>query len=195
MAWTESHQSLLDHRKTLRLARELGIDQVTAIGHLHIFWWWALDNAPDGLLTGIDPQDVATSSRFLNSSRDSKAFLKALLLAGFVDRISQGRGKPTVLQIHDWGEYGGKLIQSRARHRDVVRQSRDRPDNSRVDNSRVDQSRVEKKPPPTPSDDPAALTMDHEGEIRMEDDEYDPETLQQDLNALFPEGWKVKAHA
>lgn len=50
-------------------------------------------------------------------------------------------------------------------------------------------------PPPTPSDDPAALTMDHEGEIRMEDDEYDPETLQQDLKVLFPEGWKVKAHA
>jgi len=48
--------------------------------------------------------------------------------------------------------------------------------------------------PLPPSDDPAALTMDHEGEIRMEDKEYDPETLEQDLNTLFPEGWKVRAH-
>ena len=188
MAWTESHQSLLDHRKTLRLARELGIDQVTAIGHLHIFWWWALNNAPEGFLTGIDPQDIAASSRFLNSSHDSEAFLKALILAGFVDEKRQGKGKPILRQIHDWDEYGGKLIQSRARHREVVRQSRDRPDNSRSDNSRSDKIRVEKKqpPPPTSSNDDAA-------EIRLEDD--DPETLEQDLNVLFPEGWRAKARA
>ena len=147
MAWTESHQSLLDHRKTLRLARELGIDQVTAIGHLHIFWWWALDNAPDGVLTRADPQDIASAARFLNSSRDSNAFLQGLIVAGFVDRRGHGRGRPAELQIHDWEQYGGKLLKSRARHREVMRQSRDRPDQSRSEKSREDQIITPYSPP------------------------------------------------
>jgi hypothetical protein len=49
--------------------------------------------------------------------------------------------------------------------------------------------------PLPPSDDPAALTMDYEGDIHFEEEGDDPETLEQDLSTLFPEGWKVKAHA
>lgn len=148
MAWTESHQSLLDHRKTLRFARELGIDQVTAIGHLHIFWWWALDNAPDGVLTRINPEDIASTARFLNSSHDSTAFLEALISAGFVDRKFHGKGRPPTLRIHDWEEYGGKLLQARASHREVVRRSRDRPEEIRGDNSRGEESRSTPLKPP-----------------------------------------------
>ena len=49
--------------------------------------------------------------------------------------------------------------------------------------------------PLPPSDDPAALTLDYEGDIHFEEEGDDPETLEQDLNALFPEGWRARARA
>jgi len=199
MAWIRVDQSLRDHRKLIALANELGIGAAAATGHLVLLWLWCLDNAPDGKLTRIDPAIMGEAAQYHvcadGTNRGSATFLEALVACGWVDKRGHGTDRPPDFQIHNWEEYGGKLLQSRDRHREVVRQSRDRLDQSRSDQSRREKIRVEKKPPPTPSDDPAALTMDHEGEIRMEDDEYDPETLQQDLNALFPEGWKVKAHA
>src|SRR4030042_1268600 len=118
-AWTESHQSLLDHRKTLRLARELGVDQVTAIGHLHIFWWWALDNAPDGNLSKIEPPMLDEVVRYhANAPRPKSpsnsdvthtlSFFSALISAQFVDKKDHGPGRQPSVSIHDWGEYGGK---------------------------------------------------------------------------------------
>lgn len=115
MAWIESHQSLLDHRKTLRFARELELDQVMAIGHLHCFWWWCLDNAPTGRLTVIPTDDIATGSRYKG---DPQLFFNALLSAGFINR--KGRG----VCIHDWYDYAGKLIERRKRNTEAKREAR-----------------------------------------------------------------------
>jgi hypothetical protein len=106
MAWIESHQSLLHHRKTGRLARRLGISKITAIGHLHAFWWWCMDNAPDGELTDIDDQDIAEGSGW---EGDPTEFVQALIFAGFIDGIN-GTGHRCV---HDWDDYGGKLLLKR----------------------------------------------------------------------------------
>jgi len=182
MAWIRVDQSLRHHRKIITLANELGVGTATATGHLVLLWLWCLDNAPTGTLKQINGQQIATACAWTGDPND---LVNALISARFIDK--RGRGG-ICLRIHGWEEYGGKLLQSRDRHREAVRQSRDRLDQSRSDQSRRDQIRVEKKlPPPTPSDDPAAFILDHKGEIRMEDDEYDPETLQQDLNTLFPE--------
>ncbi len=59
MDWIESHKAILWHRKTGRLMRRLSISRVTAVGHLHCFWWWCTDNAPEGNLTDIDVEDIA----------------------------------------------------------------------------------------------------------------------------------------
>jgi hypothetical protein len=59
MAWIESHQSLGRHPKTKAAARALDISRVQLVGHLHYLWWWALDFAEDGDLSGIDPDDIA----------------------------------------------------------------------------------------------------------------------------------------
>jgi hypothetical protein len=112
MAWIESHQSLLNHRKTGRLARALGISKITAIGHLHVFWWWCLDNAPDGNLTGIDAEDIAEGAGW---EGDPAEFIKALHFAGFLD---DGEG------VHDWYEYAGKLIEGRKANAERMRRKR-----------------------------------------------------------------------
>lgn len=105
MAWIESHQSLSTHRKTRKLAKDLGVSKPTAIGHLHLLWWWCMDNAQDGDLSSIDPDEIAEVSMWEGSPGD---FLQALITSGFMDCGDDGR---TVL--HDWHDYAGKLIEKR----------------------------------------------------------------------------------
>lgn len=202
MAWLPVDQSLTTHRKTLALASKLGVSPPVAVGYLVFLWLWALDNAPDGNLTNIDPTTIDQVAQFHLNSHSSTAllpslspFFDALLLTGFVDEIGQGKGKPKALQIHDWEQYGGKCCEARAAHRARSVRARAAPEERRGEERRKEKSRVDQPPPPTPSDDPAALTLDYEGDIHFEEEGDDPETLEQDLDALFPEGWKVKAHA
>jgi DnaD/phage-associated family protein len=103
MAWIESHQSLRDHRKTKALRRVLKIKTPQAIGHLHLLWWWCLDNAPDGNLSDIPSEDLAEAAEWTG---DPGKFVSALLDAGFIDRDTG--------QLHDWMDYsGGYLEQQR----------------------------------------------------------------------------------
>lgn len=104
MAWIESHQELARHRKTKRLARKLEISVPAAIGHLHIFWWWAMDYAQDGNLSKFDPDDIADGALWEGKSD----FLEAMHFAEFVD-FTDG-----IYLIHDWYEYCGRLIERRA---------------------------------------------------------------------------------
>jgi len=117
MAWIESHQSLLNHRKTGRFARALTVSKVTAVGHLHAFWWWCMDNAPTGVLAGIDFEDIADGAAW---EGEPQAFIDALVYAGFVDNV------PGEECVHDWMDYAGKLIEKRekdAERKRLARQS------------------------------------------------------------------------
>ena len=115
MAWIESHQSLLTHRKTITLTALLGLDRMTVIGHLHALWWWALDNAPDGNLTRIPIPAVCEGSCYKG---DQNLYIESLVNAGFIDR--KGRG----LFLHGWDDYAGKLIDRRKRNTERMRQAR-----------------------------------------------------------------------
>jgi hypothetical protein len=116
MAWIESHQSLLTHRKTIKLARLLDCSKFTVIGHLHALWWWALDNAPSGDLSSIDAADIAECAGWTG---DALAFVDALADSGFLDRDGEE------LYVHDWDDYAGKLIEQRRASADRVREWRD----------------------------------------------------------------------
>lgn len=118
MAWIESHQALLNHRKTGRLVRRLGIAKVAAIGHLHCLWWWSLDNAPTGDLTNIDHEDIADGALW---EGDPREFVDALIYAGYVD------GPIERPYLHDWDEYAGKLIEKRTSDAERKRESRRKP--------------------------------------------------------------------
>ena len=122
MAWVESHQSVGTHPKTKRAARELGVSRVLMIGHLHLFWHWALDYAQDGDLSDYEPADIADAADW---DGDPQQFFNALLncgpgdSAGFIEYDAENR-----LVIHDWWEYAGKLIARR--QADAERKKQDR---------------------------------------------------------------------
>lgn len=105
MAWIESHQGLAKHPKTLKLARKLNISIAQVIGHLHLFWWWAMEYAQDGDLSHCDPEDIAIAADWPG---DAGQFVESLVESGFVDRHNDGS-----LSIHDWHDYAGKLLERR----------------------------------------------------------------------------------
>lgn len=106
MAWIESHQSLHRHWKLARLSQELNITHVQAIGHLHIFWWWVIDYAPDGLLEKFTPLEIAKGADWPG---DPDQFVEAMKKARFFDHDA------VPLQVHDWFDFCGELVMQRCR--------------------------------------------------------------------------------
>jgi hypothetical protein len=113
MAWIESHQQLARHPKTLRLAGLLKINKAQAIGHLHLLWWWTLDYAPHGDLSAFTSYEIGAAAEW---SGDADGFLKALQEIGWLDGMN----------IHDWADYAGKLIEERTRDKERKRAARQR---------------------------------------------------------------------
>ncbi|MBI5289936.1 MAG: DnaD domain protein [Chloroflexi bacterium] len=117
MAWIESHQSLHRHRKLVRAAGLLGVSHATLIGHLHILWWWALDNADtDGRLGDISAGALAVVADW--PGKTPERFTEALIDAGFIDRDGEG------LRLHDWYVYAGKLNGRRDANRERMKRAR-----------------------------------------------------------------------
>ena len=83
MAWIESHQTLRDHPKALKLARLLEVSRPAVIGHLQCLWWWATDYAPDGDLSRHDELDIAIGADWEGNPSE---FVDALARVGFLDR-------------------------------------------------------------------------------------------------------------
>lgn len=116
MAYIEAHQSLLTHRKTLRLARLVGLDRFAVVGRLLALWCWALDNAPEGVISKADSDILADvmgwpavsagrPSDVQNS--DTQLLCDALVTSGFLDDHGDS------YLIHDWFDYAGRLIEKR----------------------------------------------------------------------------------
>jgi hypothetical protein len=117
MAWIESHQDLLHHPKTQKLARILCVSRVTAIGHLHCLWWWAVDYAEDGELSQFDALDIAIGGEWEGEPQE---FLDALIFVGFVDCYEDSRW------IHNWDKYFGRLLEQRQANARRQREWRER---------------------------------------------------------------------
>lgn len=90
-----------DHHKTLRLCRLLG-DQNAGMYLLRL-WTWATRSAPDGDLTGMDPEDVEVPLRWRG---EPGACWRALVACGFIDVDDEGGA-----QIHNWAERTGGAIE------------------------------------------------------------------------------------
>lgn len=184
MAWLQVHQTLKDHRKLFDAADELEITPPHMMGLLVSFWLWALDNAPKGDLAGITPRMIARAAQW---DGDPEKLAETLIRAGWIDENEGG-----TLEIHDWYEYAGKLIDQRqaekersARRRAAAASSADdtpgdlAPTDERPaadqkttgGKSRVDQSRVKKGSvtPPTPSDEGSGAAKKSAIETRFDE--------------------------
>lgn len=169
MAWIKVDQTICTHKKTLKLACRLGIEISQAIGLMVTLWLWAIDNAPDGSLEGIESPLLA---RAIGWSGDPQKLVDAMLDAGLIDGD----------HLHNWGERNGKLIDQREAAKERSHKSREArmakalsrnnvgdpasvhvaqsvrapcahvTAQSRVDQSRVDQSRVDTPPDPPEGD-------------------------------------------
>ena len=163
MAWIQIHQQLKDHRKLFDAADELEISPPHMMGLLISFWLWALDNAPTGKLNGITHRMIARAAQY---DGDAEKLAAALIRAGWLDENEDGD-----LEIHDWYEYAGKLIDQRKAEKERSQRRRDaaaaaagegtddqqtasgQPKSSRkraagrVDQSRPDNSRDDTAPP------------------------------------------------
>ena len=104
MAWIQVHQTLKDHRKVYAVADELDIEPAHALGLIVSFWLWAIDNAPSGSLEGISNRMIARAAEW---SGNADEFVDALKTANFLDETGTG------LELHDWKEYTGSLIDKR----------------------------------------------------------------------------------
>ncbi|MCM3783697.1 DnaD domain protein [Neobacillus mesonae] len=112
MAWIESHQELARHPKAKRFARLLGVTLPAAIGHLHFFWWWAMDYAQDGDISKYEKEDIADASHW---EGDPETLYSALLGSKFIDEDGF---------IHDWFDYAGRLVEKREQNKERKRRSR-----------------------------------------------------------------------
>ena len=118
MAWIELHQSLVGHRKLMRLKNSLHIPETQAIGMLCCLWLWALDNAREGDVSGLSGQELAEVMHV--SPRKAAALPQALEEAGFLDREGES------LRIHDWEDYAGRLIEARRHDAERKRKKREK---------------------------------------------------------------------
>ncbi len=120
MSFVQVHQSLVTHRKTLRLARLLSMDRYATVGRLVALWAWSLDNALDGVFgDDIDAEVVADVMGWEDKPAE---LLEALITAGFLDVDPRDQR----LHIHDWHEHMGRLIEKREQDAERKRRQRER---------------------------------------------------------------------
>jgi hypothetical protein len=96
-----TYQSIWTHRKTFELAALLGLNETYAAAHLIRLCTWAIDNAPDGDLSGLSDRAIAYGAGW---TQEVSLFVRALVTSGFLD---EGR------TIHDWHDYAGRLVERR----------------------------------------------------------------------------------
>jgi len=121
MAWIELHQAIWTHRKTFELAAALDLDETYAAAHLIRLWTWCIDNAPDGDLSTVSDRAIAFGSGW---RQDAESYVRALTSSGWLDDDRQ---------IHDWAEYGGKLVERR--RADAERKRNSAPTNKESERS------------------------------------------------------------
>jgi hypothetical protein len=143
MAWMPVDQFLPTHRKTIDLAKRMSWSSRYTAGVLLEVWGWAIDHCPDGYIdAGAVPGDSQTVSRGTDepgrdvgtSSRDHRAslakavrmsreelasLLLALRSAGWIDLAGPTRGR-----LHEWDEWGGKIVARREYERNKKREKR-----------------------------------------------------------------------
>lgn len=84
------------HPKTIKLERRLGMEGVKALLSL---WMWAAQNRPDGVLSGLDPEDIEIAAGWIRSDpagSDRPDLVSTLVALRWLD---EERG---TWRLHEW---------------------------------------------------------------------------------------------
>lgn len=103
--WIKSHVDIADHPKIHVLASSLNVRIPSAIGTVHLLWYFAMRYAwKDGDLTRFG---VIAIARACHAEEEPALFISRLQKAGFLDG----------LKVHDWLDMAGRLVRDRIRYR------------------------------------------------------------------------------
>lgn len=121
MAWIELHQASAWHRKTIGLAKSLGVRRNEAFGALNTLWLWAVEHAQDGHIGHLTDREVAAAAGW--HGRPDR-FVLGLHDNGWLDDDGA---------LHDWHDYAGRLIEQRKADIERKRKDRDEREKQRRD--------------------------------------------------------------
>ena len=82
-----------DHPKTVKLERRLGLEGVKA---LQVLWAWSAKNKPDGVLSGMDEEDIEIAAGWKGNDGE---LLQTLIELRWVDKDASGYA------LHDWKDH------------------------------------------------------------------------------------------
>lgn len=103
MAWIESHETVWEHHKTVKLCKILNISKPQAVGHLHGLWHFTLRNAwKNADLEAWGDDEIARASHW---EGEKSVYVNALRECGFLDGFV----------VHGWAKRAGRLVYDRLR--------------------------------------------------------------------------------
>ena len=183
MDWIRVDAGMPSHPKIGRIARELGIDRMEAVGIVVSLWCWTSISRESGILNGLEPPDLAYACLW---SGDPEKIVSALTNAGLLDNCDG------VLSIHEWIDKQGRY--ERVRRLNARRQESYRDSNGircgsvttdRTDETdRTDQTDETKKKSCPKSEEPTLLLFPVEGG-KAKTWAF-TETFAEQLNQAFP---------
>lgn len=132
--------AVVDHRKLKRLAANLHVGVVTALGYVVHGWCRTMDQAPRGVLKGWTEDEVTQAFGYKG---DPKRFIKALIDAGWLEKNRDG------FTIHEWPEHQGDGLAKREEWREKKRKQRAKKKG--VPGDKKDSPPPPSPPPPSPS--------------------------------------------
>lgn len=119
LPWIKVFKDLPEHPKATNLAAALGNDMAWA--HIVQLWFWAAKVRPDGDLSGLPDQMIATRAGWIG---DAKSFVTAAASVGFLD------GNEFSRSIHNWTFYQQKHADRREADKLAKRQKRSQKKNA-----------------------------------------------------------------
>jgi hypothetical protein len=113
--WLEYHDSVRDHPKLIKAARDLGIPKVHLLGHISSLWTWTLRMAPDGNLSSFSDEDIEIGAEW---DGPPGKLVEVLRSRRWLDKIEDGYA------VHDWPEYARHLKAAEWKRQERLRKKR-----------------------------------------------------------------------
>lgn len=122
-----------EHPKTVKLTRRLGLEGVRS---LQILWLWATQNRPDGVLSGMDAEDIEIAAKWTG---EPSALYAVLIELRFVDMTTPSDGsEPPVHSLHGWAKHNSWQAEAEARSEAARKAAKARWANAKANDAHIE---------------------------------------------------------